>query len=133
MAEEDTRVQLFRHFENVRFLVGEDPLISAAAEADRRGPYPLPEKFRRPNKSYPMFLRIAQVLQEILDEGAIKLPVKNTSAILGVSESTVSTLRKWAEKDGFLIEVQRYSIGRKRATRFKFIEPKQSAVSDEGG
>jgi hypothetical protein len=111
-------------WDKVRYVPGRSPLTNALERA-RRNPVILPNELadKRPDV-YPMFVSLAGWLQVVVGDQPIKLPVREVGELLRVLPMTVSRLRKFAVKDGFLKEIKPHRYAGRRgageATSFRF-------------
>jgi hypothetical protein len=118
---EDEILLDFQHsWDNVRHVPGADILADALRLADQ---HPLQTVNDR-GKLYSRFVAMAFQLQKLNGEKAIMLPVERIAKLLGCTAKTVSHLRQFAVKDGYLVQSADYSFGRQgiknKATEFRF-------------
>jgi hypothetical protein len=94
-------------WDEIRTPVGfEDPLVEAVRRVDEGLPleFPFPDSPGR--ATYRRFLSIACHLQQIVPQGKpIALPVERLAELLEVTHQQVSSLRKAAVSEGWLIQV----------------------------
>ncbi len=121
---DDAETVFLDAWDKVRYLPGRNPLRNALERAEQN-PIILPEELadKRPDV-YPRFVSLAGWLQVVMGDQPIKLPVREVGELLRILPMTVSRLRKFAVKDGFLKEIKPHRYAGKRgageATSFRF-------------
>jgi hypothetical protein len=132
MVDEDAKAEFYETWQKIRYRPGHDPL-EQAFEANQALRLALPQEIRekRPvatmsqqsSRDYEFFVGFAIHLQVAMGLRNILLPLKSVAGLMGVSIDTVSRYRKWAQEDGYLLEVRphRFKPGgtRNRATEFR--------------
>ncbi|MGA3126069.1 MAG: hypothetical protein ABSD13_05095 [Candidatus Korobacteraceae bacterium] len=118
---EDEILLDFQHaWDNIRHVPGVDVLADALRLADQ---HPFQTEHKR-SQLYCRFVAMAYQLQKLNKERVIMLPVEKVATMLGCTVKTVSHLRHFAERDGYLVKSGDHSFGRKgvknKATEFRF-------------
>jgi hypothetical protein len=118
---EDEIIMDFQHsWVNIRHVPGADVLADALRLAEQS---PIETEHKR-TPLYCRFVAMACQLQKLCGEQAIMLPVEKVATLLCCGVKTVSHLRLFAERDGYLVKSADHSFGRKgvknKATEFRF-------------
>jgi len=112
--EEEDILSFMNEWDKVRLAPNQAPLEYALVMADAK---PLFQNQNFPK--YCRFLSLAGWLQELMGHDAeIYLPVRTVADLLRVDPSTISTFRRRAETDGFLVQTQKHTPT--KATRHRF-------------
>jgi hypothetical protein len=108
-------------WENRKMALREAPLEAAVRMAKAK---PIEFQTTRISENYQLFLNIGYRLQEMRGDEFIVLPVVRLGKILGVSWRRVTDYRRYAKKDGYLIDVAkscRNANGNGLAAKFSFV------------
>jgi hypothetical protein len=112
--DEEEQIQFFAEWDKVLFDAQQNPLSHAVQLAIDR-----PLRTELNLKHYSRFISVAGWLQVMVGKDAeIYLPIESVASYLRVSASTVSNMRRIAEKDGLIKKTADATA--KRATRYRF-------------
>jgi len=111
-------------WDKIRFTPGLDAFGNALDQANVC-PLELPWEHRQGRSEvYSRFISVAGWMQVIVGAKPILLPVRRLGELLDVTNMTISRLRTWAKKDGYIREVKKSEFSKAtrkgRATEFVF-------------
>lgn len=109
-------------------------IITSVCRYPRGGPDPLERAWievARENhvSRYSKFLSLSLRLQSAFPDQAIALPIERIADLLGCHHTAVSRYRRRAERQGFLLLVQKYVKTRKRAATYRVLNGNPQPIS----
>lgn len=117
--------QFMALWSKIQYLPGETP-IEQAVELARLYPFTTARHNKpRPTPKYNHFITVAGWLQHVMRDKPILLPCKKLAPILETDGNMISTWRKMAIEDGYLVEEKAFAYRKQgigtRATEFRFV------------
>lgn len=118
---EDNETDFLESWEKARHVPFQAPMQRALTLAKAHPFRPVRER----TGLYGLFLSVVAALHEFFPSEPVVISLKAFANLLGKSEKTVSTLRRWAEEDGHLALVEKYRFAeegkRNKAATYQFI------------
>lgn len=119
--ERDAFAAISEAWERIRYREGAGPLENALVKAVAK-PLGVPRGDRAPG--FNEFISLCAWLQVTVGNKPICLPCKKIAELLGVAPITISTWRRWAVLDNYLVQVREHAFRKAgtltRATEFRF-------------